>query len=100
VSTEQPLVLINAFEVPEANDDEFVAAWQSAREFLETQPGYAGTTLHQTVSPDSEFRFVNVARWQTAQEFQAAVTSDAFRAAAAGLAQFRSHPGLYRVVGV
>jgi heme-degrading monooxygenase HmoA len=99
VSTEQPLVLINAFEVPEANDDEFVAAWQSAREFLETQPGYAGTTLHQTVSPDSEFRFVNVARWQTAQEFQAAVTSDAFRAAAAGLAQFRSHPGLYRVVG-
>jgi heme-degrading monooxygenase HmoA len=99
VSTEQPLVLINAFEVPEANEDEFVAAWQSAREFLETQPGYAGTTLHQTVSPDSEFRFVNVARWQTAQEFQAAVTSDAFRAAAAGLAQFRSHPGLYRVVG-
>jgi heme-degrading monooxygenase HmoA len=99
VSTEQPLVLINAFEVPEANDDEFVAAWQSAREFLETQPGYAGTTLHQTVSPDSEFRFVNVARWQTAQEFQAAVTSDAFHAAAAGLAQFRSHPGLYRVVG-
>ena len=99
MSTEQPLVLINAFEVPEGNDDEFVAAWQSAREFLETQPGYAGTTLHQSVSPDSEFRFVNVARWQTAQEFQTAVTSDAFRAAAAGLAQFRSHPGLYRVVG-
>ena len=99
MSTEQPLVLINAFEVAEGNDDEFVAAWQPAREFLETQPGYAGTTLHQTVSPDSEFRFVNVARWQTAQEFQAAVTSDAFRAAAAGLAQFRSHPGLYRVVG-
>jgi heme-degrading monooxygenase HmoA len=61
VSTEQPLVLINAFEVAEASDDEFVAAWGSARAFLETQPGYVGTTLHQTVSPDSEFRFVNVA---------------------------------------
>ena len=99
MSTEQPLVLINAFEVPEGNDDEFVAARESAREFLESQPGYVGTTLHQTVSPDSEFRFVNVARWQAAQQFQAAVTSEAFRTAAAGLGQFRSHPGLYRVVG-
>jgi heme-degrading monooxygenase HmoA len=95
---EQRLVLINAFEVPEGSDGEFIAAWQSAREFLETQPGYAGTTLHETVSPDSEFRFVNVANWQTAGEFQAAVTSDGFRAAAAGLARFRSHPGLYRVM--
>jgi heme-degrading monooxygenase HmoA len=99
VSSHHPLVLINAFEVPEASDDEFVAAWESARTFLETQPGYVGTTLHQTVSPDAEFRFVNVAHWQTAEEFQTAVTSADFRAAAAGLAQFRSHPGLYRVVG-
>ena len=49
--------------------------------------------------PESEFRFVNVAHWRTAEDFQAAVTSEAFRAAAAGLARFRSHPGLYRVVG-
>ena len=99
MSSEAPLVLINAFEVPEGSDDEFVAAWRSARDFLETQPGFVETALHQTVSPDSAFRFVNVARWQTAEDFQAAVTSDAFRAAAAGLGKFRSHPGLYRVVG-
>jgi hypothetical protein len=37
--------------------------------------------------------------WQTAEDFQAAVMSDAFRAAASGLARFPSHPGLYRVVG-
>ena len=99
MSSEAPFVLINAFEVPEGSDEEFVAAWQSAREFLETRPGYLGTTLHKTVTPEAEFRFVNVARWQTAQEFQAAVTSDEFQAAAAGLAGYRSHPGLYRVVG-
>jgi heme oxygenase (mycobilin-producing) len=99
VSSDAPFVLINAFEVPEGSDKEFVAAWQAAREFLETRAGYLGTTLHQAVTPEAEFRFVNVARWRTAEDFQAAVTSDAFRAAAAGLAQFRSHPGLYRVVG-
>jgi heme oxygenase (mycobilin-producing) len=97
MSTEQPLVLINAFEVSEASDDEFVAAWESARAFLETQPGYVETALHQTVSPDSAFRFVNVARWRSADDLRTATTSDGFRAAAAGLERFRSHPGLYRV---
>ena len=99
MNADQPLVLINAFEVPDGSDDEFVAAWRSARDFLQSQPGYVETALHQTVMPESEFRFVNVAHWRTAEDFQAAVTSEAFRAAAGGLARFRSHPGLYRVVG-
>jgi len=47
--------------------------------------------------PGSEFRFVNVARWRTTDEFRAATSSEGFRAAAAGLAGFPSHPGLYRV---
>jgi heme oxygenase (mycobilin-producing) len=92
-----PLVLINASEVPEDRDDEFVAGWTAACEFLETQPGYLGTALHEAVVPGSEFRFVNVARWRTTDEFRAATASDGFRAAAAGLAGFQSHPGLYRV---
>jgi heme-degrading monooxygenase HmoA len=92
-----PLVLINAFEVPEGRDDEFVAGWTAACEFLETQPGYLGTALHKAVVPGAEFRFVNVARWRTTDEFRAATSSEGFRAAAAGLAGFRSHPGLYRV---
>jgi heme-degrading monooxygenase HmoA len=97
VTTEQPLVLINAFEVPEDRDGEFTAGWTAACEFLETQPGYLGTALHEAVVPESEFRFVNVARWRTADEFRAATSSEGFRDAAAGLAAFRSHPGLYRV---
>ena len=40
---------------------------------------------------------MNVARWRTADEFGAATSSEGFRAAAAGLAKFTSHPGLYRV---
>ena len=92
-----PLVLINAFEVPEGRDDEFIAGWTAACEFLDAQPGYLGTALHESVAPGSAFRFVNVARWRTADEFGAATSSDGFRAAAAGLGKFTSHPGLYRV---
>ena len=90
--------MINAFEVPDGRDDDFVRGWEAAREYLEAQPGYLDTALHRAVSPDAEFRFVNVARWESPQAFQAAVQSDAFRAAAQELAPYRAHPALYEVV--
>ena len=37
-----PLVLINAFEGPEGRDDDFIAGWTTACEFLDAQPGYSG----------------------------------------------------------
>jgi heme-degrading monooxygenase HmoA len=41
---------------------------------------------------------VNIARWRSAEDFAAATQSPGFRAAAAGLAGYRPHPALYRVV--
>jgi heme-degrading monooxygenase HmoA len=59
-------------------------------------PGYIDTALHRALTPDAEFQFVNVARWQTPEEFGAATQSPGFRQAAAGLAGYRPHPALYR----
>jgi heme-degrading monooxygenase HmoA len=94
----EPLVLINAFEVPGEEAEQFIAAWEKTRDYLATQPGYVGTALHQAVTPGAEFEFVNVAHWQTAQDFQAAIQSPGFRETAAGLAGYRPHPALYQVV--
>ena len=33
-----PLVLINAFEVPADADDDFVAGWEAARDYLRYRP--------------------------------------------------------------
>jgi hypothetical protein len=41
---------------------------------------------------------VNVARWQSAEAFAAAAMSAGFQQAAAGLAGYRPHPDLYRIV--
>ena len=90
--------LINSFEVPAADAEKFIAAWEKTRDYLETQPGYIDTALHQAVASDAEFQFVNVARWQTAEEFATAIRSPGMQQAAAGLAGYRPHPGLYRVI--
>jgi heme oxygenase (mycobilin-producing) len=92
-----PVMLINLFEVPSGADEGFIAAWEHARDFLAAQEGYRSTELHQSLGPDAEFRFVNVAEWASPAAFRAAVGQPGFREAAAGIQQ-RAHPGLYQVV--
>ena len=94
----EPVVLINAFEVPVADVGAFVAAWCSVRDYLRSQPGYIDTVLHQSMTPGAEFEFVNIAHWQTAEDFIAATQSPGFLGAAGDLARYRPHPGLYRPV--
>jgi heme oxygenase (mycobilin-producing) len=94
----EAVILINAFEVPAGDTENFVAAWEKTRDYLQTQPGYVDTALHQAATPDAEFQFVNIARWRTADDFMAATQSPGFRESAAGLADYRPHPALYRIV--
>jgi heme-degrading monooxygenase HmoA len=87
------VTLINAFEVPDGDDDAFLAGWDAARAAMAEQQGYLGTRLHRASGP-AEFRFVNVARWSSPLMFARALDRPAFREAA-GRIPFRSHPGLY-----
>ena len=50
----EPVVLINAFEVPAADAVAFIAAWCGARDYLRSQPGYIDTVLHQSMTPDAD----------------------------------------------
>ena len=91
------IVLINPFEVPqETSDEQFLAGWQQAADYLQAQPGFVDARLHRAVSPDPRFRFINVARWESPEAFRAAVSSDGFRQLATGTPP--NHPALYQVV--
>jgi heme-degrading monooxygenase HmoA len=94
----EPLVLINVFEVPAGEAEQFIAAWEKTRDYLSAQPGYIDTALHQAIAPDADFQFVNVARWRTAEEFLAATQRPEFLDSAIGLVAYPLHPSLYRVV--
>lgn len=88
------VTLINAFEVPSTADEQFTAAWRRARDLLSRQPGYGGTLLHRALGADVRFRFVNIAYWQTPEEFRAATEAAAIRSETF---PFPAHPGLYEV---
>ena len=92
------VVLINPFEVQAGTDDEFLAGWDRAAQYLRQQPGFVSARLHRALSPDARFRFVNVAEWTSAQDFQAAVTSEGFRELARGSGP--NYPALYEVARV
>ncbi len=92
-----PVVLINIFEVPDSDAEEFITAWERTRNYLKTLDAHLETALHQAVSPGADFQFVNTANWRSAEEFTEAVQSDGFRDVATGL-RWPIHPMLYRVV--
>lgn len=74
--TEQdPVTLINVFEVPPEKLDEAMAMWEAARDFLNTQPGYISTALHRSIMPDARFQLINIARWRNADAYRSATAA-------------------------
>ena len=93
------IVLINPFEVPEGREDECLAFWERAAEYLRRQPGFIFTRLHKAVSRAARFHFINVAEWESAEHFQTAIESEAFKELTAPYMEIFPHdPGLYKVI--
>ena len=68
-----PVILINLFEVPEDKDEAFLAEWEAVKAFMERQPGYLSTRLHRSLAPNTRFRFINMAEWETVESFPTAL---------------------------
>ncbi len=96
--TDDHVVLMNLFEVPDHSAEEFTAAWEKANDYLKAQPGYRGTVLHRSISPGAVFTFVNIAQWDTPQLFQRAIADEQFQALARPMEAYKPRPGLYRAV--
>jgi heme oxygenase (mycobilin-producing) len=91
----EPVILINAFEVPDGEDRAFLEGWERARDFLGAQEGYLSSRLHRSITPAADFRFVNVARWLSPQAFRLATARPGFTNAPV---PFPFHASLYEVV--
>jgi heme-degrading monooxygenase HmoA len=93
------VTLVNCFEVPVGREDEFFSLWEQVNNYMRKKPGYLAHNLHRSLAPNAPYRFVNVAHWASAEDFQAA-HDDGFRALVnkPEWASFRSTPALYEVV--
>jgi heme-degrading monooxygenase HmoA len=90
-------VLINAFEVRPRDDDRFLTGWERAREALSGQDGYLGTRLHRSLTPETHFRFVNIADWSDPSAVLAALQRPEFQRASNSI-PFPAHPALYEAL--
>ncbi|MES0883611.1 antibiotic biosynthesis monooxygenase family protein [Roseibium sp. SCP14] len=92
------VTLINAFEVPADQVEETILFWEKARDFLQTQPGYISTRLHQSLSPDAKFQLVNIALWKSPEAFQSAIRKMHESGLGASERKTVFHAALYKVV--
>src|SRR5437879_12103023 len=76
---QQAVVLINAFEVPSGEHQSFLVGWERTHDFLLSQPGYRSSQLHKSTATSADFRYVNVAVWDSEDAFRAATSRPKFR---------------------
>ena len=94
------VVLMNRFAVRPERDDAFHELWTATSTYFRAQPGFVSLRLHRAISSDAEYRWVNVATWESEADFRAAHASEEFRSVVTqpGWKEFPSSPMLFEVV--
>jgi heme-degrading monooxygenase HmoA len=95
-----PVTLMNRFRVQPEQDAAFHALWTETSHYFRAQPGFISLRLHRAVSVDAEYRWVNVANWESEAAFRAAHSTAEFRRVVSQPAwqEFPSAPMLFEVV--
>lgn len=78
-SAEEPITLINAFEIPADASEEFAEQWRSRAAIMAAAPGFRDARLHRAITPGVRFGFVNVAHWDSRAAWEAAQKQPEFR---------------------
>jgi heme-degrading monooxygenase HmoA len=90
------VVFINCFEVPIGREDAFLAMWNEIDDYMQGHPGFRWRRLYRSLATPSRFRYVNVAEWDTAEQFDAAHDEDFRRMQGQpGWREFPAQPDLY-----
>lgn len=93
------IVFVNCFEVPAGAEAEFFERWEVVNRFMRTQPGYVSHVLYRAKAPDTRFRFVNTAVWESAEALKTA-HGPKFRELVSGpeWERFTSYPGVFEPI--
>ena len=93
------IIVINPFEVQQGREDEALSMWETFAEYFRKQPGYISTKLHKAINPDAKFHLINIAEWESTEEFQSALNKPEFQDVVKNLPNdITSYPGLYEII--
>lgn len=92
------VTLINSFEVPENKLEESIIYWEACRDFLQNEPGYVSTKLHQSLKGNARFQLVNVAIWETPESFMKAAQKMSKELGVAPPSGLQANPALYTII--
>jgi heme-degrading monooxygenase HmoA len=76
-----PVVLVNLFQVAEADIPALLEAWEADANWMKQQPGYISTQLHRGIGGSTAF--MNYAVWESVAHFRTAFNHPEFKAALA-----------------
>lgn len=89
---------IVSYRVKHEDVETFLEAWKKANDFLKKQPGHVSSTLHRAISANPAFRFVNVAKWKTVDDFRDATQAVGYQEAAGRLTAYPVYAAAYEAV--
>lgn len=72
-----PVILVNVFQVAEADIPALLKAWETDANWMKKQPGYISTQLHQAIG--GSILFLNYAVWESVAHFRAAFNHPDFK---------------------
>ena len=76
---QSPVILVNIFQVAEADVPALLEAWAQDAAWMKQQPGYISTQLHQGIAGSTVF--MNYAVWESVAHFRAAFSHPDFKKA-------------------
>lgn len=72
-----PVVLVNVFQVAEADIPALLKAWENDANWMKKQPGYISTQLHRAIGGST--LFLNYAVWESVAHFRTAFNHPDFK---------------------
>jgi heme-degrading monooxygenase HmoA len=79
--TDDAVMMINVFEVPAAESDQFLYRWKDNVGQMAQQPGFVRARMYRSLADDARFRFINVVHWNSGAALAEARTNPEWRAA-------------------
>ena len=74
-----PVILVNKFNVADADVERFLQIWSEDAAFMKRQPGFISTQLHRGIGGSGVF--LNYAVWESVEAFRAAFSQPEFQEA-------------------